>query len=143
MSNVSNHPRIVINNIPIGINKRLTSISSNEEVFNTEKKVYQDALNEAGFNYQLGYHNNHKKKRIIGYNQNRNGQNKNNNRRNVIFFNPPFNLYCASNVGRIFRDLVNKHFSYGNDLGKLFLLFKSLFETYIIKCLSINYYVEM
>ena len=41
-------------------------------------------------------------------------------RNNIIWFNPPFNLYSATNIGRIFRDLVDKHFSRGNDLGKLF-----------------------
>ena len=49
-----------------------------------------------------------------------NSNSRKRNRTNVLFFNPPFNLYNGTNVGRIFRDLVQKHFSNGNDLGRLF-----------------------
>ena len=40
----SNHPPICIKNIPEGINKRLNSISSNENLFNKNAKYYQDEL---------------------------------------------------------------------------------------------------
>ena len=38
----------------------------------------------------------------------------------IIWFNTPFNLYSAINIGRIFLDLVEKHFKRSNILGKLF-----------------------
>ena len=40
----SNHPRMVLNNIPEGINRRLSSISSNEECFNQAKYEYQQTV---------------------------------------------------------------------------------------------------
>ena len=40
--------------------------------------------------------------------------------RDIIYFNPPFNLYCATNVGEEFRRIQEKHFNRGNDLSKLF-----------------------
>ena len=39
---------------------------------------------------------------------------------NVTWFVPPFNLFCATNVGEQFRELIKKHFSRNDMLGKLF-----------------------
>ena len=44
----------------------------------------------------------------------------NSNRRDVIWFNPPYNIYCSTDVGKHFRNLIEKHFIRGTDLGKLF-----------------------
>ena len=41
-------------------------------------------------------------------------------KRNVIWFNPPFNVFCSSNVGQKFRDLIEIHFNNNSFLGKLF-----------------------
>ena len=37
----SNHPPAIIKNIPLSINKRLSKISANEEVFNAAVPIYQ------------------------------------------------------------------------------------------------------
>ena len=42
------------------------------------------------------------------------------NKRNIMYFNTPFNIYCSTNVGKLFRDLVDKHFGRGNYLSKIF-----------------------
>ena len=39
----SNHPPSVLKNIPEGVNKRLSSISSSSEMFNLAAPLYQDA----------------------------------------------------------------------------------------------------
>ena len=49
----SNHPPTILKNIPEGINKRLSEISSDKECFNKAKPLYQDALNKSGYNYKL------------------------------------------------------------------------------------------
>ena len=49
----SNHPPMVLKNIPLGINKRLVDISSNEQVFNEAAEYYQAQLNKHGYNHQL------------------------------------------------------------------------------------------
>ena len=51
----SNHPPLVLKNIPKGINYRLSSISSNKEVFDNAKGPYQDALNKAGYDFELHF----------------------------------------------------------------------------------------
>ena len=85
----SNHPPTVISNIPLGINRRLNSISANKEVFESAAPEYQQALAKSGYDYQLRFEppNNfqtQKKKR----------------RRNITWFNPPFSLNVKSNVGK-------------------------------------------
>ena len=43
----SNHPRNILQNIPLGINNRLSRISANEEVFNDAAAPYQKALEKS------------------------------------------------------------------------------------------------
>ena len=120
------YPSIVLENIPYNINKRLSTISSNKEYFDEEKMTYQKAILDAGYSYDLSYTKGFQKrpKQYCGQNkgfQNNNVQSTNQtNRSKVKWFNPPFNLYCATNVGKIFRDIIKKHFSGGDDLSKLF-----------------------
>ena len=45
----SNHPRKVLENIPEGINRRLSNISSNKKCFDEEKCDYQNAIKESGY----------------------------------------------------------------------------------------------
>ena len=51
----SNHPPQLLKNIPENINKRLTSISSSQKVFNEAIPPHQKALNESGHTYKLTY----------------------------------------------------------------------------------------
>ena len=51
----SNHPPRVLDNIPLGINRRLCDISSNKEVFCESIPDYQGELNRCGYNYKLDW----------------------------------------------------------------------------------------
>ena len=51
----SNHPPLVLSNIPDAISKRLSSVSSSQEMFESEVLHYQNALDEAGYNRKLEY----------------------------------------------------------------------------------------
>ena len=51
----SNHPPGIIKNIPLAVNKRLSSISSDAENFNKEIEPYQKALHRNGYTHQLKY----------------------------------------------------------------------------------------
>ena len=46
----SNHPPNILKNIPENINKRLNSLSKNENIFKEAVPPYQKALKEAGHN---------------------------------------------------------------------------------------------
>ena len=51
----SNHHPSIIKAIPLGVNKRLNMISSNEEVFKEKAPMYQKALDKAGHKHKLVY----------------------------------------------------------------------------------------
>ena len=63
----SNHPPVVLKNIPAGVNKILSEISSNEEMFNKAAPIYQKALDESGHNFKLKYQQKSPEKRRTGY----------------------------------------------------------------------------
>ena len=99
ISVLSNHPPTVIKQIPAGINSRLSAISSKEEHFDNAKEIYQKALNESGHEYQLKFKPPEEKEK----------QNKS-KKRNIMLYNPPFNLGVKTNIGKRFLALVTKHF---------------------------------
>ena len=51
----SNHPPQIIKQLPNSISERLSKNSSNQEVFNTAKVEYEDALKKSGYNVDLKY----------------------------------------------------------------------------------------
>ena len=104
----SNHPHSILKNIPVSINKRLCELSSNEEVFNKAKPVYQQALNDAGYKYNLNY------------TQSPASNSRNRHRRDIIWYNPPFSKSVTSNIGKSFLDLVKKNFPQTSKLHKIF-----------------------
>ena len=105
----SNHPPTVIKQIPAGINSRLSAISSKEEHFDNAKEIYQKALNDSGHNYELKYKQPEEAEK----------QSKA-KKRNIMYFNPPFNLGVKTNIGKRFLALVSKHFPKKHILRQLF-----------------------
>ena len=63
----SNHPPGILKNIPLATNRRISSISSNEAIFNAVAPAYQEALRASGYDHKLKFEpiieNTHKKKR--------------------------------------------------------------------------------
>ena len=86
----SNHPPSVIKQIPAGINSRLSAISSNKEHFDNAKQIYQKALNDSGHDYELKFKQPEEKKE----------KQSKNKKRNIIYYNPSFNLGIKTNIGR-------------------------------------------
>ena len=108
MSFKSNHPPSILKNIPINVNKRLSGISANKEVFDEAAPTYQEALNRAGYKHKLEY------------TENVENPTRRKRKRDVIYFNPPFNMNVETNIGKEFLKLVDSSFPAGNPLhGKL------------------------
>ena len=109
VSRESNHPPNVTKNIPAAVNRRLSAISSNEEMFWSAAPLYQEALNKSGYNYKLKYEppldTSEKKKRS--------------RKRIITWFNPPFASNVRTNIGAKFLRLIDKHFPPDNPLSKL------------------------
>ena len=108
----SNHPPALIKNIPENINKRLTSISSSQEVFDEAIPPYQKALVESGYTHKLIY--NPQPTQTPTRNRKRNRQ------RNITWYNTPWNSNVKTNLGRKFLSIVDKCFPKNHPLHKIF-----------------------
>ena len=106
----SNHPPNVIKQLPIAIEKRVSELSSSEEIFNQSKGYYEKALENSGYNYELKYSPNTQDV----------NQNKRRRKRKIIWFNPPFSKNVTTKVATYFNNLVKKHFPPSHKFGKLF-----------------------
>ena len=106
----SNHPPLMLKNIPASINRRLSALSSSEELFNSVSPTYQQALHNAGYSYQLKYD-------PPTPNTSKKGRQR---KRKIIWWNPPFSLDLKTRVGDKFFKLLEKHFPKDNPLSKIF-----------------------
>ena len=104
----SNHPPITTKNIPAGINKRLSSLSSDKASFDQATPPYQKALDENGYKYTLHYEPATTTKR------------KNRQRNNILWYNPPFSKNVSTSIGHRFLALIDKHFPRDHQLRKIF-----------------------
>ena len=105
----SNHPPAIIKNLPLSINKRLSSISSNEEVFKESTKIHQEALERSGYVHKLEF------------DPQANTQKERKNRsRKITWFNPPFPLSTVKmKIGQEFLRILDTSFPQNNPLNKL------------------------
>ena len=98
----SNHPPQIIKNLPSAINRRLSNISANEDLFNKHKSDYENALKSSGHPPELRYEENRETTRETSTKKCR--------QRNVIWFNPPYNMSLQTKIGKSFLALVDKNF---------------------------------
>ena len=52
---LSNHPPSITKNIPVAVNKRLSARSSSQDMFDSVKGVYQESIENSGYNFKLEY----------------------------------------------------------------------------------------
>ena len=91
------------------IEKRLSQLSSNEEIFNESAPFYEDKLHQSGYQQKLKYNP-----------VNTKTHSKRNHKRNIIWFNPPFNRNVSTKIGKYFLNLLDKHFPQNHRLHKIF-----------------------
>ena len=104
----SNHPSTVLKHIPNSVNQRLNRISSNKTLFEESKAEYERALKTSGYNETLDY--------VDKSNEN---NNKRKRKRNIVWYNPPFNKSLKTDFGRKFLHLLDKHFPRDHILHKI------------------------
>ena len=111
----TNHPPGVIQQIPLSIESRLSTLPFNEKIFQEAVAPYQKPLQNSGYRHTLTY------KRSKNDNSNTNiNKIKRNRKRQMIWFNPPFNLKAKTKIGKLFLNLLDKHFSPHNKQHRLF-----------------------
>lgn len=104
----SNHPAGILNNIPLSVNKRLSSILANEDVFIASCQPYQGALEKSGYNFKLNYQE-----------QTQKATKNPRKSRNITYFNPPFSLSVKTKIGEKFLRALDKCFPRYHPLSKL------------------------
>ena len=95
----SNHPPLILENIPKSVNKRLSELSKSEEIFIECSKEYQTALNNSGYKFPLKYET-----------TTENSRRKKQRRRNILWFNPPYSKNIKTNIGKEFFKLLDTCF---------------------------------
>ena len=100
----------MLNAVPFSVNKRLNVLSSNKEVFDQAKEVYQKALIESCFDYELYFDEDLKN----------NNPKKNKRKRKVVWYNPPFCRSVKTNLGKEFLRIVSESFPPSHKLHKIF-----------------------
>ena len=89
-----NHPPTILSRLPQTISKRLTSLSSNYELISRAAPMYN-----AGHTEKINYHSK--------INDNKPSRN---HKRNITWYNPPYNKSISTNIGRVLLNLLYKHF---------------------------------
>ena len=107
----SNHPPLILKNIPESINKRLSNNSKNETIFNESTNVYQQSLKNSGYKEKLKY--------METKNQINTEKRRRNRNRNVTWFNPPYSNNVKTDVGKKFLSLLDRCFPQGNILNQI------------------------
>ena len=105
----SNHNPSIKKNLPVMISKRLSMLSSNEQVFNQESSVYNEGLRLAGYQEKVKY-----------IPDSTDQQPKRKRKRKIIYFLPPWNDAVGTPIGRNLFALMRKHFKPNTLVGKLF-----------------------
>ena len=108
----SNHPTVIIKNLPKSINKHLSDISCDEEAYNRAAPTYQKALDHSGYNHQLKFK--HPPPLNVSTSQNKKRH------RNVTWYNPPYSENVATNIGRMFLKILDEEFPENHVLHKIF-----------------------
>ena len=101
----SNHPPSVIRQMSLSIESRLSTLSFTEKIFQEAVTPYQNALQNSGYRHTLTYKSPKNDNSTTNINQN-----KRNRKRQLIWLNPPFNLKTKTKTGRLFLNLLDKHF---------------------------------
>ena len=109
----SNHPQTVIKQIPKAISKRISDISSSEEIYDQNINYYKDTLKHSEYdNISLPYNPSQQK-----------GQDKIENekrKRKMIWFNAPFSMNLKTNVGKTVIKPLQCHFQKRLPMHKIF-----------------------
>ena len=107
----SNHPTQVFKHIPNSIEHRLSTNSSNIDIFEQSKQDYEKALKNSGYNVKLRYKNSI---------ETPNTQKRKNRPWRILWFTPPYNMEVVNKLDREFFKLLKRNFPITNPLHKIF-----------------------
>ena len=103
----SNHPPNIIKALPNSISQQISNISSDKATFNNAVLSYNDALSASGYKENLAYQQDLTPSKKV-------------RQRKIIWFNPPYSVNVETNIGKIFLNLIDRHFLKINKFYKIF-----------------------
>ena len=104
----SNHPPTIKRQLPSMIEKRLSQIFCDKPEFQRAIPMYEQALQASGHHQKLQFQ------------QEQTNQRRRTRKRNITWFNPPYNDLVRTNVEKRFFYLLEKHFPPRHQLHKIF-----------------------
>jgi hypothetical protein len=107
----SNHPPQIIKSIPKGINNRLSTISSDDNVFARHIQPYQQALAASGYDFSLKFRDTERRT---------SKQDRKNRKRNITWYNPPYSKSVSTNIGKQFLKIIDQEFPSTHVLHSIF-----------------------
>ena len=111
----SNHPPSVIRKIPLSIESSLSTLS-----FKT-RKYFKKQHPLTKKHYKILAIDTHSPINVLKtITTAPTNKNKGNRKRQIIWFNPPFNLNTKTEIGKLFLNLLDKHFPPHNKVHKIF-----------------------
>ena len=112
----SNHPPSITKQLPAAINRRIASLSSDKQTFDSVASTYDYALKQSNYNTKLQYST----AETTPTTESRSQNEKHKRTRRIIWFNPPYSKNVRTNVARDFLKLIDKHFPKTSPLHKIF-----------------------
>ena len=100
------------------INDRITKLSHNQDSFNQASPLYTEALKNSSYKLSMMY-NKAASVQLKKDEQRKKCINKRYRKRNVIWFNPPYNEKVQTNIGKAFFNLISKHSPAHHKLHKI------------------------
>ena len=95
--------------MPEEINSRLSQLSSDEQIFKNARPIYQEPLRNKGYKYDLKF------KPTAPRNRDQEKR-----KRNITWFNPPFDMEVKTKVGNKFIKIIDESFPDGHILKPIF-----------------------
>ena len=96
----SDHLPSILKQLPMSIEKRLSSSSSSKEIFEETVPYYEQYLSNSGYKEKLNYRDPTSPSSIM----------KRKRQRNILWFNPPYSKTVKTKIGKFFLQLIKKHF---------------------------------
>ena len=106
----SYHPPFTLKQLPVSIEKRLSSLSSSKEIFEEAAPYYEQCLSNCGYKQKLNYRDPTSPNIIT----------KRKRQRNILWFNPPYSKTVKTKIGKFFLQVIKKHFPQEHKFQKIF-----------------------
>ena len=106
----SDHPPSILKQLPVSIEKWLSSLPSSKYIFEEAAPYYEQCLSNYGYKEKLICRDPTTPNLIM----------KRKQQRNILWFNQPYNKTVKTKIGKLFLQLIKKHFPKEHKFHKIF-----------------------